>query len=215
MVATASAVRYAPEDHSLPKPWKGLVDDRTGYLYFWNPETNVTQYERPAASSSQPPPKLPSVPAQHTNGSSSYLPAKDDDVQYRRGSSDLGPKVDSASRFSEVARSGAPYSNGGLGNSAKGPSSAPGNDISPEAYCFRHEITVSGGQVPPPLMSFETTGFPPELLREVRCLLLGGANVVHCTTSLRSLQNIWSGLYGGPNFLERASKVMQACLLTV
>jgi len=26
---------------------------------------------------------------------------------------------------------------------------------------------LQGGQVPPPLMSFEATGFPPELLREV------------------------------------------------
>ncbi|KAG5416680.1 hypothetical protein IGI04_004247 [Brassica rapa subsp. trilocularis] len=131
MAATASAVRYAPEDHSLPKPWKGLVDDLTGYLYFWNPETNV-------------------------------------------------------------ARSGAAN---GLGNSSPPPpsSSALANDISPDAYCRRHEITVSGGQVPPPLMSFETTGFPPELLREVRCFLLRGANVVHCT-----------------NFL-RTSKIMQAC----
>ncbi|CAN6809271.1 unnamed protein product [Brassica oleracea] len=34
-------------DHSLPKPWKCLVDDRTGNLYFLNPETNVAQYERP------------------------------------------------------------------------------------------------------------------------------------------------------------------------
>ena len=42
-------------------------------------------------------------------------------------------------------RSGAPYLNGaanGLGNSLP-PSSAPVNDISPEAYCRRHEITVS------------------------------------------------------------------------
>ncbi|CAN6803691.1 unnamed protein product [Brassica oleracea] len=164
----AAAVRYAPEDHSLPKPWKGLVDDRTGYLYFWNPETNVTQYERP--------PKLLSVSSSvHTcsipNGSS-YVPAKDDDddVQYRNG----GPKVvDSGSRFTEVARSGANGAANGLGNSsARGPpppSSAPANDddVSSEAYSRRHEITVSGGQVPPPLMSFETTGFPPELLREV------------------------------------------------
>uniref|UniRef100_A0A0D2ZRK2 RNA helicase n=2 Tax=Brassica oleracea var. oleracea TaxID=109376 RepID=A0A0D2ZRK2_BRAOL len=169
----AAAVRYAPEDHSLPKPWKGLVDDRTGYLYFWNPETNVTQYERP--------PKLLSVSSSvHTcsipNGSS-YVPAKDDDddVQYRNG----GPKVvDSGSRFTEVARSGANGAANGLGNSsARGPpppSSAPANDddVSSEAYSRRHEITVSGGQVPPPLMSFETTGFPPELLREVRCFLL-------------------------------------------
>ncbi|XP_019096908.1 PREDICTED: DEAD-box ATP-dependent RNA helicase 40 [Camelina sativa] len=46
--------RYAPEDPTLPKPWKGLVDGSTGILYYWNPETNVTQYERPSA----PPPPL-------------------------------------------------------------------------------------------------------------------------------------------------------------
>ncbi|CAF1703068.1 DEAD-box ATP-dependent RNA helicase 14 [Brassica napus] len=170
MAATApSAVRYAPEDHSLPKPWKGLVDDRTGYLYFWNPETNVTQYERP-----QPPSNLPlssssvQVPqASAVPNGSSYAPAKGGDDKYSRATSDGGPR---RSRFSEIDdRSGAPYLNGaanGLGNSLP-PSSAPVNDISPEAYCRRHEITVSGGQVPPPLMSFETTGFPPELLREV------------------------------------------------
>lgn len=43
----AATPRYAPEDPTLPKPWKGLVDGTSGYLYFWNPETNVTQYERP------------------------------------------------------------------------------------------------------------------------------------------------------------------------
>lgn len=54
MAATTASVgpRYAPEDPSLPKPWKALVDGNTGYLYFWNPETNVTQYERPT-----PPPE--------------------------------------------------------------------------------------------------------------------------------------------------------------
>uniref|UniRef100_A0A1J3J6R6 RNA helicase n=1 Tax=Noccaea caerulescens TaxID=107243 RepID=A0A1J3J6R6_NOCCA len=159
------AVRYAPEDHTLPKPWKGLVDDRTGFLYFWNPETNVTQYERPT------PPKFPapslssSVQVQQSsfgpNGSSK------DDAKYTRAT-DAGPKVESGSRFTEGGRSAPPYSNGvanGVWNSpyARGPE----NEISPEAYCRRHEITVSGGQVPPPLMSFETTGFPPELLQEV------------------------------------------------
>uniref|UniRef100_A0A1J3H373 RNA helicase n=1 Tax=Noccaea caerulescens TaxID=107243 RepID=A0A1J3H373_NOCCA len=165
------AVRYAPEDDTLPKPWKGLIDDRTGFLYFWNPETNVTQYERPT------PPKFPapslssSVQVQQSsfgpNGSSK------DDAKYTRAT-DAGPKVESGSRFTEGGRSAPPYSNGvanGVWNSpyARGPppSSAPENEISPEAYCRRHEITVSGGQVPPPLMSFETTGFPPELLQEV------------------------------------------------
>lgn len=56
MAVTASSTsngprfRYAQEDPTLPTPWKGLVDRSTGYLYFWNTETNVTQYERPAAT---------------------------------------------------------------------------------------------------------------------------------------------------------------------
>uniref|UniRef100_A0A1J3D5R2 DEAD-box ATP-dependent RNA helicase 40 n=1 Tax=Noccaea caerulescens TaxID=107243 RepID=A0A1J3D5R2_NOCCA len=50
--------RYAPEDPTLPKPWKGLIDGSTGILYYWNPETNITQYERPCA----PPPPLPAGP---------------------------------------------------------------------------------------------------------------------------------------------------------
>ncbi|XP_038720716.1 DEAD-box ATP-dependent RNA helicase 46 [Tripterygium wilfordii] len=48
--------RYAPDDPSLPKPWKGLIDGSTGLLYYWNPETNITQYEKPASL----PPPLPS-----------------------------------------------------------------------------------------------------------------------------------------------------------
>lgn len=57
MAVTASSTssgprfRYAPEDPTVPKPWKVLVDGSTGYLYFWNTETNVTQYERPVATS--------------------------------------------------------------------------------------------------------------------------------------------------------------------
>lgn len=49
-IASSAAPRYAPEDPSLPKPWRGLVDGKTGYLYYWNPETNVTQYDRPGGS---------------------------------------------------------------------------------------------------------------------------------------------------------------------
>ncbi|EPS66944.1 hypothetical protein M569_07831 [Genlisea aurea] len=41
--------RYAPDDPTLPEPWKGLIDGSTGLMYYWNPETNVTQYERPAS----------------------------------------------------------------------------------------------------------------------------------------------------------------------
>ncbi|KAJ6848384.1 putative DEAD-box ATP-dependent RNA helicase 40 isoform X1 [Iris pallida] len=51
--------RYAPEDPTLPKPWKGLVDGNTGLLYYWNPETNVTQYDRPASLAPPLPPGPP------------------------------------------------------------------------------------------------------------------------------------------------------------
>ncbi|XP_076910636.1 uncharacterized protein LOC143568352 [Bidens hawaiensis] len=54
----SSAVRYAPPDPTLPEPWKGLIDGSSGAMYYWNPETNVTQYHKPAAVA----PPVPSVP---------------------------------------------------------------------------------------------------------------------------------------------------------
>ncbi|XP_030515113.1 DEAD-box ATP-dependent RNA helicase 46 isoform X2 [Rhodamnia argentea] len=56
--STSLGPRYAPDDPTLPKPWKGLIDGSTGNLYYWNPETNVTQYEKPTAL----PPPLPEGP---------------------------------------------------------------------------------------------------------------------------------------------------------
>ncbi|KAG6543057.1 hypothetical protein Mapa_015553 [Marchantia paleacea] len=45
-------IRYAHTDLTLPVPWKalsGLVDGHE-YVYYWNPVTNVTQYEKPRSS---------------------------------------------------------------------------------------------------------------------------------------------------------------------
>lgn len=58
--AASLGPRYAPDDPTLPKPWKGLIDGSMGVLYYWNPETNVTQYEKPAGL---PPPQLPVPPS--------------------------------------------------------------------------------------------------------------------------------------------------------
>ncbi|KAF5765963.1 putative RNA helicase [Helianthus annuus] len=113
-----AAPRYAPEDSTLPKPWKGLVDGTTGNIYYWNQDTDVTQYERPTVSNG---------PAQAIK--SSMVP-------------------------SGVIAAGL------LGSSA-------GSALSPDAYRRQHEITVTGDSVPPPFTSFEDTGFPSELLREV------------------------------------------------
>ncbi|XP_019425567.1 PREDICTED: DEAD-box ATP-dependent RNA helicase 40-like isoform X2 [Lupinus angustifolius] len=55
--------RYAPDDPTLLQPWKGLIDGSTGVMYYWNPETNDTQYERPA-------PLAPPVPAGPAPGAS-------------------------------------------------------------------------------------------------------------------------------------------------
>ncbi|KAL1829561.1 hypothetical protein ACET3Z_007973 [Daucus carota] len=54
MAAITANIRYAPEDPSLPKPWRGLIDGKTGYIYFWNPETNVTQYQKPGTIQVKP-----------------------------------------------------------------------------------------------------------------------------------------------------------------
>ena len=63
--------RYAPDDPTLPTPWKGLIDGSTGLLYYWNPETNITQYEKPAPLPLGPAPaastpNLAPIPAAHS-----------------------------------------------------------------------------------------------------------------------------------------------------
>ncbi|KAH7577341.1 hypothetical protein JRO89_XS01G0238200 [Xanthoceras sorbifolium] len=224
MAATATAssasVRYAPEDPSLPKPWRGLVDSKTGYLYFWNPETNVTQYERPASLA--PPTKSSSVPIsssvqvqQSSQGQRrGYSPEKEDD-RYGR-STNNGSKLEAGSRGNQSARAGPVQShnapNGAIsghgGSSTRGyGSSDAGIGLSAEAYRRRHEITVIGDGVPQPFTSFESTGFPSELLREVRYSLLEGANVVRCAAlNAGALHKIWSALIWWTNLLEGLSE---------
>uniref|UniRef100_A0A5B6ZAL0 RNA helicase n=1 Tax=Davidia involucrata TaxID=16924 RepID=A0A5B6ZAL0_DAVIN len=183
--ASSSGPRYAPEDPTLPKPWRGLVDGKTGYLYFWNPETNVTQYERPVASShmgSTVPHKSSSVPIsssvqvqQSSQGQRRDNSSNDDDDRYNRGSNSAS-KTLLGGRSHQSARGGSDHSlnvpNGDAGHggsSARGyGSSGVGSGSSAESYRRRHEITVTGDDVPPPFTSFEATGFPSEILREVQ-----------------------------------------------
>nr|TKS05828.1 DEAD-box ATP-dependent RNA helicase 14-like [Populus alba] len=173
--ATASSAgpRYAPDDPTLPKPWRGLVDGKTGYLYFWNPETNVTQYERPSTSaipqkSSSSVPITPSVQVEQSSSHRGYSP----DDRYGRAHN-AGSKADAVTRSSQGSRGTAIQSenvpNGTAnGISARGHgSSSGGSGLTGEAYRRRHEITVTGDEVPPPLTSFEATGFPSEILKEV------------------------------------------------
>ncbi|PPD97231.1 hypothetical protein GOBAR_DD05734 [Gossypium barbadense] len=175
---------------TLPKPWKGLVDGKTGYLYFWNPVTNVTQYERPTSADSVPKPSVAPISSsvqvqQSSEGRCGYSPGKENDRDGRGSEAKLEP----VSRTDQNARSGPVHSHNTpnvTSSSVSGVSSARGHgsvtggsNLSGDAYRRQHEITVTGDEVPPPFSSFESTGFPSELLREVRYLLLRGANIVH------------------------------------
>lgn len=78
-MSARTAPRYAPEDPTLPKPWRGLVDGSTGYLYYWNPETDVTQYERPLPPEDQhrPPPQPPQPARRGISSTAVAAPAPD------------------------------------------------------------------------------------------------------------------------------------------
>ncbi|XP_058180345.1 ATP-dependent RNA helicase-like protein DB10 [Rhododendron vialii] len=186
MASATATPRYAPEDPTLPKPWKGLVDGKTGYLYYWNPETNITQYEKPIASSrtgSAPPQKSSAATIsssvqvqQSSQGRHRDSGYDDDDDRYSRGGNATS-KLASGTRSYQSGKRGSdhPYKvpNGEIGaghvassGRGQGPSDN-GNGPSAESYRRRHEISVSGDKVPAPFTSFEDTGFPPEILREV------------------------------------------------
>ncbi|XVE83996.1 hypothetical protein DITRI_Ditri16bG0133300 [Diplodiscus trichospermus] len=200
--ASSTGPRYAPPDPSLPKPWKGLVDGKTGYLYFWNPVTNVTQYERPTHVDSVP--KSSSVPIsssvqvqQSYEGRQGYSPDKDID-HYGRGSNAVS-KLEPASRINQNGRGGPVDSDDtpfGISSSLTGGSStrglepaAAGSNLSGDAYRRQHEITVIGDGVPPPFTSFEATGFPSEILREVRTAGFSAPTPIQAQSWPVALQN--------------------------
>ncbi|RVW46562.1 DEAD-box ATP-dependent RNA helicase 46 [Vitis vinifera] len=175
MAATATGPRYAPEDPTLPKPWKGLVDGKTGYLYFWNPETNVTQYERPERPGASSNASLAPPPKSSASISSSVQVQQSSQGQRRdHGLNEEDDKYNRARNLQQSARGGQfilmIHLMGLLVLDMEG---LLLEDKDPQAQGV-------GDDVPQPFTSFESTGFPPEIIREVRYLLQGGANVVRC-----------------------------------
>ncbi|CAO2204732.1 unnamed protein product [Urochloa humidicola] len=159
--------RYAPPDPTLPKPWRALIDGNTGYLYFWNPETKVTQYERPVAAAPASPSQPPgySRPEERTRISgpsesrsetavsrSQYAPSSDNRTRndHSEPRSAAGVNVSQSAQFTnQVSQAG------------------NGSQMSTEAYRAKHEITIVGDEAPAPFMTFQATCFPSEILREV------------------------------------------------
>ncbi|KAG6394237.1 hypothetical protein SASPL_144819 [Salvia splendens] len=184
MAAAAAGIRYAPEDPGLPKPWMGLVDDKTGYVYYWNPETNITQYEKPVAPGhTSYAPAHKSLISSVQKSPQGHYNANDNDDRYSKASNGLTKAVIPVSY--QATRSRPDYSHSDVEVKASvgyGPLAPTGAEsiVSAEAYRRRHEISVTGDNVPPPFTSFEATGFASEILREVRYLLQEEPNVVRC-----------------------------------
>ena len=48
--------------HLLPAPWQAVLDEGSGYYYYWNFETNEVQWVPPPAPKQPPKPKEPTLP---------------------------------------------------------------------------------------------------------------------------------------------------------
>ncbi|XP_035845634.1 DEAD-box ATP-dependent RNA helicase 40-like [Helianthus annuus] len=58
-----------------------------------------------------------------------------------------------------------------------------------DVYRKKHDVTATGDNVPAPFMSFESTGFPPELLREICAAGFASPTPIQAQTWPISLQN--------------------------
>ncbi|CAM8891225.1 unnamed protein product [Rhodiola kirilowii] len=191
--STSSAPRYAPEDPTLPKPWKGLIDGNTGYLYFWNPETNVTIYERPT---SHPESTLSLNGNSHPTGSlvQGQKPSHSSNHGYvyneaepRFGTSSSGFRSSENKNF---GNGNVPANHALVGDVMKSQVlTAMVDGPAAENYRRHHEITVSGVNVPHPFISFDSTGLPFEILHELKSAGFGAPTPIQAQSWPIALQS--------------------------
>lgn len=136
------------DDPTLPQPWVALLDPNTGYTYYWNPQSNVTTYDRPGEDAALPPPSP-------SNDSPSY------------GARDNG--------YGGYADRG--YENTYVPPSNQDPPTAPGVKLDfsnvrsteeGEAYRRKHEMRVEGQGCPDPYPTFEAAGLPEDIIEDVK-----------------------------------------------
>ncbi|KAE8672194.1 hypothetical protein F3Y22_tig00111848pilonHSYRG00085 [Hibiscus syriacus] len=148
------SIPYTSLDPTLPKPWKGLVDGKNGYLYFWNPVTNVTQYERPISVESVPMSYYVPISSQiqvqqYSEGHNGHNPDKEND-RHRRGNNVVS-RLEPVSRYNQSAGGGLVHSHNTpnetygsvIGGSARGHGLVDEeSNFSGDAYRHQYEISV-------------------------------------------------------------------------
>ncbi|KAI5382257.1 DEAD-box ATP-dependent RNA helicase 14 [Lathyrus oleraceus] len=118
---------------------------------------------------------------------------KSSSVQVQQSSQGRGRSPDFSDRYDRNGNGGSDESGSQIHQSSKGGTNSSHNNVAngthvtgnlssikghvasdtgpaltPEAYRRRHEITVTGDNVPPPVTSFASSGFPSEILKEVQ-----------------------------------------------
>ncbi|XP_042467348.1 DEAD-box ATP-dependent RNA helicase 14-like [Zingiber officinale] len=163
------AVQALTSHPTLPSPWRALIDDSTDYLYYWNSDTKVTQYERPvskdppltlvasqlrpgvSSSMQQPKQQAPlDVPEENTN---------QNPCQYVGSRSIGNPSIIDSTEFVQEPSIVKHHKQSSV---KSGPAASTA-----EAYRSQHEITVTGDVAPDPFMTFQSTSFPPDILKEI------------------------------------------------
>ncbi|KAG6521374.1 hypothetical protein ZIOFF_018490 [Zingiber officinale] len=152
-------------DPTLPSPWRALIDDSTDYLYYWNSDTKVTQYERPVSKD----PPLTLVASQLRPGVSSSmqqpkqqapLDVPEENTNQNPCSRSIGnPSIIDSTEFVQEPSIVKHHKQSSV---KSGPAASTA-----EAYRSQHEITVTGDVAPDPFMTFQSTSFPPDILKEI------------------------------------------------
>ncbi|GIL49348.1 hypothetical protein Vafri_5723 [Volvox africanus] len=130
------------DDPSLPAPWQALYDPASRLKYYWNPTTNVTTYDRPGGGAA-------AAPAAPSGGE--YYSNRDRREDHGSGANGNGF---TSTSYQKTGMSGQPVSTDGF--------------VSALEYRRQHDISVQGDHVPDPLQTFESVGFPADILDEIR-----------------------------------------------
>lgn len=154
----------APErvdDPTLQQPWQALFDPKSGLRYYWNPVTNVTQYQRPESVAAAVP-----VPSYQQDYGSVHVKADPHahlgvagDYGYDRGANghsyghSNGPSSVSQSHHAHIPTQAQPAAHSG--------------PVTPAEYRRQHDLHVQGDNLPDPYQTFEAANFPRDILEEI------------------------------------------------